>query len=130
MGDKHVMLTCQVGVKISDIVEASKEGLSLVFETIKPWYGIEAWPWGIKKCGRDAGIPPFLWTVDCFRKVLNTFRRLIDVYEATLNWEGMEFARLKVRLAVVSKVQICEEIWINEQSLSNLSGGRIFICGM
>lgn len=27
----------------------------------------------------------------------------------------MEFARFKVRLAVASKVQVCEEIWINDR---------------
>jgi len=35
---------------------------------------------------------------------------LVDVDEATLNWEKVEYARLKVRTAVASKVQVCEEI--------------------
>jgi len=114
LGDKQVLLSCQDGVKISDIVKISKESLGSIFETIKPWDGgmavgnKEVWT-------RCRGIPLFLWTVDCFRKVLDTVGTLVDVDEATLNWECVEFARLKVRLAVASKVQICEEIWINDR---------------
>jgi len=60
-------------------------------------------------------IGSILWTVDCFQKVLGKVGTLIDVDETTLNWECVEFARLKVRLAVVSTVHICEEVWINDR---------------
>ena len=101
-------------MKLSDVVEACKESLGLVFDTIKPWDGgmavgnKEVWT-------RCRGLPPFLWTVDCFRKVLGKVGTLIDVDETTLNWECVEFARLKVRLAVASTVHICEEVWINDR---------------
>ena len=115
LGDKQVLLTCQDGVKLSDVVEACKESLGLVFDTIKPWDGgmavgnKEVWT-------RCRGLPPFLWTVDCFRKVLGKVVTLIDVDEATLNCECVEFAQLKVRPAVASTVHIREEVWINDRA--------------
>jgi len=55
-----------------------------------------------------------LWTVDCFRKVLGNTGTLVDVDEATLNWEQLEYARLKVCSEVASKVHVCQEMWIND----------------
>jgi len=39
----------------------------------------------------------------------------VDMDEATLKWKSIEYALLKVRAAVASKVQICDEIWINDR---------------
>jgi len=73
-------------VKIFEIVEVSKESLGLVFDTIKPWD--ERMAVGNKEVWTICrGLPLFLWTVDCFRKVLDKVGTLVDVDEATLNWE-------------------------------------------
>lgn len=61
-------------------------------------------------------LPLSLSIVDCFRKILGNVGTLVDMDEAaTLNWECVEFARLKVRATIASKVQICEEVWINDR---------------
>jgi len=112
LGDNQVLLTSQDGAKLSEIIETSNESLSRIFEAIQPWSAGTAvgnkivWT-------RCRGLPLHLWTVDCFKKILWTVGTLVDVDEATLNWEQVEYARLKVRLAMASKVQICEEIMIN-----------------
>ena len=109
MGDKQVLLTTQDGIKLFDIIEANNESLSKIFEAIKPWG--EGKVVGNKVVWtRCRGIPLSLWIVDCFRKILHKVGSLVDVDEATLNWEKVEYARLKVRTAEASKVQVCEEI--------------------
>jgi len=114
LGDKNVLLTSQDGVKLTNIVEASKESLSTIFETIKPWDIVTAV--GNKEVWtRCRGILLHLWTVDCFQKILHIVGMLVDIDKATLNWEHVEFTRLKVRLAMASKVQIFQESWINDR---------------
>jgi len=39
----------------------------------------------------------------------------VEIDEATLNWECVEFAKLKVRSAVAFKGQVFEEVWINDR---------------
>ena len=51
----------------------------------------------------------------CFRELLSDVGTLVEVDEATLNWECVEFARLKVRLVVSSTVNFSKEIMINDK---------------
>jgi len=114
LGDNQVLLTGQDGVKLYDVLEASKDSLYKMFVLLKPWK--ESKVIGNKTVwARCRGLPLSLWTVDCFRKVLHKVGTLMEVDEATLNWERVEYARLKVRTTVASKVQICEEAWINKR---------------
>jgi len=56
-----------------------------------------------------------LWIVGCFREILSDVGTLMKVDEATLNWECVEYARLKVRLAMTSMVKFFKEIQINDK---------------
>ena len=93
LGDKLILLSSQDGAKLSEVFEANVEGLSKLFEEIKPWCdGLtvgnkEVWT-------RCRGLPLHLWTANCFRKVLHRDGSLVEIDEATLNWEHVEFARL------------------------------------
>jgi len=113
LGDKQVLFSSQDGVKLDEVIEGNKERLCKIFVTLKPWGdGIAI---GKKVVWtRCKGLPLTLWTVDCFRKVLGNTATLVDVDEATLNWEQLEYARLKVCSAVASKVHVCQEMWIND----------------
>ena len=46
----------------------------------------------------------YLWTPDCFSKIVSTLGTLMEIDKATLKWEQLEFARLKVRFPIVFKV--------------------------
>jgi len=56
-----------------------------------------------------------LWTAGCFREILSDVGTLVEVDEATLNWECVKYARLKVRLVVASMVKFFKEIQINDK---------------
>jgi len=113
LGDKQVLLNGQDGASFSEVIEACKESLCKIFYMLQPWG--ESNVVGNKVVwNRYRGLPLSLWTVDCFRKILGNVGTLVDMNEATtLNWECVEFACLKVKAAVASKVQICENVWIN-----------------
>jgi len=52
---------------------------------------------------------------EVFREILSYVGTLVEVDEVTLNWECVEYARLKVRLAVASMVKFFKEIQINDK---------------
>jgi len=101
MDDKQVLLTAQDGVKLCDIIEINNEALSKIFEMIQP--SSDGVAVGNKIVWtRCRGIPLCLWTVEYFKKIVWKVGMLVDVDETTLNWERLDCARLKVRLAVES----------------------------
>lgn len=53
--------------------------------------------------------------MDCFRKILGNVGTIVDLDKATLNSEQVEYARLKVRTTVKSKVRISKKMWINDE---------------
>jgi len=100
-------------VSLSELLEGNKESLGRIFGTIKPCNVSN-------KIGnkivwtRCRGIPLSLWTVDCFKQLLVDVGSLVKVDDTTLNWENIEYARLKVRLAVTSMVKFSRQIQIND----------------
>jgi len=56
-----------------------------------------------------------LWTAGCFREILSDVGTLVEVDEATSNWECIEYTRLKVRLVVASTVKFSKDFLFNDR---------------
>jgi len=54
-----------------------------------------------------------MWNVDCFRRVASSVGNLVEINEANLAWECLEYARLKVRSVVSFKIDMHKDIMIN-----------------
>ena len=50
---------------------------------------------------RCYGLPLPLWSKECLSKVVGEVATLVDVDEATLAWECLEYARTGARVTVV-----------------------------
>jgi len=59
-----------------------------------------------------------LWTMDCFSHIANNVGTLLEVDEATLEWERLEYARLKVRMRVSDKANLSKRMKINDMVYS------------
>jgi len=112
LGDKAVLLTGNDGTHLKDVIEANKEVLATVFEALEPWSEKPL-------CGnrvvwvRCRGLPLHLWTLECFQQATGIVGSLIQVDEATIEWEKLEFARLKVKIPVPNKTEVSKRIMIN-----------------
>lgn len=65
LGDKQMLLTNQDGVLLSEVIEASKESLYKIFDTLKPW-GESSVVENKVVWTRCKGLPLSLWTLDYF----------------------------------------------------------------
>jgi len=113
LGDKDVLLTRQDGMKLKDIATANSDVMAEIFEFLQPWTADN--PRGIKVVWiRCYGLPLNLWTMDCFSHIANNVGTLLEVDEATLEWERLEYARLKVRIQVSDKADLSKRMKIND----------------
>jgi len=95
LSDKVVLLTGEDGVLFKDVFRVNKDALASLFEILRPWNETE--PRGIKVVWlRCRGLPLHLWTYDYFQRIACMVEELVEVDKATLEWERLEFARLKV----------------------------------
>jgi len=112
LGEKDVLLTGQDGILMKDCISANGKALTEFFEVLKPWN--KNIMMGNKVVWmRCRGLPLHLWNMDCFKQVADNVGTLLDVDEATAQWERLEFARLKVIIPVSCKVKMTKHLQIN-----------------
>ena len=119
MGDNLVLLTPKAEGRMEDFVKLNNEWFDYIFEDIKPWSDIvvasykQVWV-------RCFGIPFHLWSKEFLSKVVGEVATLVDIDEATLSWDLLEYARCQVRLLKSSKAELSKDYRINE-SMYNIT---------
>jgi len=110
--DNLVLMTPKAIERIEDIVKLNNEWFQRFFEDIKLWSAscVEGYKVVWVKC---YVLPLPLWSKECFSKIVGEVETLVDVDEATLAWECLEYARLWVRLLQSSKAEMSKGFRIN-----------------
>ena len=113
LGGFHVLLKGENELKIKEAIEENKEWFEEMFETIIPW---EEQFVAVDKlvCVRSRGLPLKLWNTDCFKHIAALMGTLVEVDEATLDLEELEYARFKIRVSVGCEAKITSYMKINE----------------
>jgi len=62
---------------------------------------------------RYRGVLLSMWNAECFQSVISRVGNLVEIDESNLNGESLEYARLRVRSVVSFKIDIHEDIKIN-----------------
>ena len=117
LGDNLVMLTPREGEDMEDLLKMNRGWFDSLFSSINPW---------TSNCGashrsvwvRCYGLPLPAWNRDCFSKIIGELSRAVTVEaidEATLNWEVLEYARLRVRVPIAGNVRMVRRMQINTQ---------------
>jgi len=117
LGDNLVMLTPREGEAMEDLLKMNRGWFDSLFSSISPW---------ASNCGashrsvwvRCYALPLPAWNRDCFSKVIGELSRAATVEaidEATLNWEVLEYARLRVRVPTAGSVRMARRMQINVQ---------------
>ena len=112
LGEKFVLLSCDEAGLLEEIVAGNKDLLDRIFESIVPWddsFAVgEKFIWV-----RCRGIPLALWSNQCFESIGSLVSALVEVDNATVTREVVEFARLRVRIPVGSDTRMVKQVQIN-----------------
>ncbi|ESW15862.1 hypothetical protein PHAVU_007G108700, partial [Phaseolus vulgaris] len=112
LGEKFVLLSCDEAGLLEEIVAGNKDLLDGIFESIVPWD--DSFAVGKKFVWvRCRGIPLALWSNQCFESVGSLVGALVEVDNATVTREVVEFARLRVRIPVGSDTRMVKQVQIN-----------------
>ena len=117
MGDNLALLTSRGREKMEELINLNREWFDSIFVRMQPWSTTftvshrAVWV-------RCFGLPISLWNRECFARVVGDIATLIDIDDATLIWENLEFARLKVRIENNRFIRVARKIRINDQNLS------------
>ncbi|KAK8469885.1 hypothetical protein PHAVU_004G009401 [Phaseolus vulgaris] len=117
LGDNLALLTPREGESMKELVKLNKEWFDSIFISIKPW-STESVATHKVVWVRCFGLPISLWSKECFVRVLGEMANLISIDDATLSWENLEFARLKVRIACNRYVRVAKKVRINDHVAS------------
>ncbi|ESW34547.1 hypothetical protein PHAVU_001G161800 [Phaseolus vulgaris] len=113
LGGFHVLLKGENELKIKDAIEENKAWFEEMFDTIIPWeeqfVAVDKLVWV-----RCRGLPLKLWNTDCFKHIAALLGTLIEVDEATMALEELEYARFKIRVSVGCEAKITSYMKINE----------------
>ena len=113
LGGFHVLLKGENELKIKDAIEENKAWFEEMFDTIIPWdeqfVAVDKLVWV-----RCRGLPLKLWNTDCFKHIAVLLGTLIEVDEATMALEELEYARFKIRVSVGCEAKITSYMKINE----------------
>ena len=115
MGDNLVLLSSMAEVRMEELVKLNKEW----FNNIKPWSASEAVSYK-RVWVRCYGVSFHLWSKECLSKVVGEVATVVEVDEATLSWECLEYARCYVRLLRSCKAELSKVYQING-SLYNIT---------
>jgi len=116
MGDDQVLLTPTEGEVMEDIIKTNEAWFDIFFSSVRSWthnYGVNnriIWV-------RCFGLPIQVWNRDCFTKVIREFAKsatVVAVDEASLSWEVLEYARLKVRVQNGGSVRWARRMQVND----------------
>jgi len=112
MGDNIVLLSPKAKGRMEDIVKLNKEWFDCIFEDVKPWS--ESVVAKYKRVWvRCFGLPFHLWSKECLSKVVGEVATLVDIDDATLSWDCIEYARCQVRLLRSCKAEVSKDYRIN-----------------
>ncbi|ESW12629.1 hypothetical protein PHAVU_008G128800 [Phaseolus vulgaris] len=117
MGDNLALLTPKEGETMVELIKLNREWFDSIFVSIKPWSVArlashkEVWV-------RCYVLPISLWNKDCFARVVGETTTLISIDNATLLWENLQYARLKIRLEIDRYVRVAKKMKINDHLLS------------
>ncbi|KAL9315871.1 hypothetical protein ACSQ67_016872 [Phaseolus vulgaris] len=82
-------------MKINEAIKENKEWFEELFDTIIPWeeqfVAVDKLVWV-----RCEGLPPKLWNSDRFKHIVALSGTLVEIDEATLALEELEYARFKI----------------------------------
>ena len=113
LGGFHVLLKGENEMTIKDAIEENKEWFEEIFDTIIPWneqfVAVDKLVWV-----RCRGLPLKLWNYDCFKHITALLGTLVEIDEATLALEEMEYARFIIRVSVGCEAKITSYMKINE----------------
>ncbi|KAK8472198.1 hypothetical protein PHAVU_002G142300, partial [Phaseolus vulgaris] len=113
LGGFHVLLKGENELKIKEGIEENKAWFEEMFDTIIPWeeqfVAVDKLVWV-----RCRGLPLKLWNTDCFKHIAALLGTLIEVDEATMALEELEYARFKIRVSVGCEAKITSYMKINE----------------
>jgi len=122
LGDNLVLLTPREGDAMEDILKLSKGWFDSVFTSVCPWSFNSSASHRIVWV-RCYGLPLPTWNRECFTKVIGELSRattVVSIDEATLTWEVLEYARLKVRVQNVGGVRWTRRMQIIDHMCSVL----------
>ncbi|ESW04590.1 hypothetical protein PHAVU_011G108300 [Phaseolus vulgaris] len=98
---------------IKDAIEENKEWFEEIFDTIIPWneqfVAVDKLVWV-----RCRGLPLKLWNYDCFKHRAALLGTLVEIDEATLALEEMEYARFRIRVSVGCEAKTTSYMNIND----------------
>jgi len=117
MGDNLALLTSKGGEKMEEIINLNRDWFDSVFVQMQPWSTSFTVSHRVVWV-RCLGLPITLWNRDCFARVVGDIATLIDIDDATLMWENLEFARLKVRIENNRFIRVARKFRINDQNIS------------
>jgi len=108
-----VLLKGENEMTIKEVIEENKEWFEEMFDTIIPrneqFVAVDKLVWV-----RCRGLPLKLWNYDCFKHIAALLGTLIEVDEATLALEEMEYARFIIRVSVGCEAKITSYMKIND----------------
>jgi len=112
LGEKFVLLSCDEVGLLEEIVAGNKDLLDGIFKSIVPWD--DSFAVGKKFVWIHCrGIPLALWSNQCFESVGSLVGALVEVDNATVTREVVDFARLRVRILVGSDTRMVKQVQIN-----------------
>jgi len=117
MGDNLALLTSRGGKKMEEIINLNKEWFNSVLVKMQPWSPSFTVSHRVVWV-RCLGLPITLWNRESFARVVGDIVTLIDIDDATLMWENLEFARLKVRIENNRLLRVARKFRINDQNIS------------
>ena len=99
--------------KINEAIAENKDWFEDLFDTIIPWeeqfVAVDKLIWV-----RCRGLPLKLWNSECFKHIAALLGTLVEIDEATLALEELEYARFKIRVPVGCEAKITSYMKINE----------------
>jgi len=116
LGDNLVLITPREGEVMKVIMENNKEWFDAMFTGVKPW-SIDSGASHKSVWVKCFGLPLTFWNRECFSKVIGEISKtakLVSIDNATLTWEVLEYARLKVHVQNFGSVRMARKMRINK----------------
>ena len=112
LGDDQVLLSPKAEGRMEELVKSHREWFYSVFAEIKPWtvHDVVRYKRVWVRC---YGLPFHLWNRECISKVVGEVATVVELDEATLSWDCLEYARCQVRLLKSCKAEFTKEFRIN-----------------
>jgi len=108
LGERFVLLSCDDDGVLGRLIAENKAWFHGLFSSVVPRDGSfavkERFAW--VQC---RGIPLQLWSTLCFVSIGAIVREVVQIDEATLENEILEFSRFRVKLPVASSVTLQEK---------------------